>query len=189
MTDLSLSDKKKIAADLTTLAILQHWERINPEDRIAHLVRDLARGFNRSLQIRLADHGVSFGHWVFLRAMWQKDGLTQRELAVQAGLTEPTTHTAITKMRELGYVTRSHKDGNKKKQHIFLTKAGRELEEKLVPLAQEVNDIALAGVDDDVLKLIRSSLLDMVRNLAIDEAEILAEGKKLPSTRSLGLKP
>jgi MarR family transcriptional regulator, organic hydroperoxide resistance regulator len=188
MTDLSISHKKKLAADLTTLAILQHWEQVNPEDRVAHLVRDLARGFKRALQIRLSEFGVSFGHWVYLRALWENDGITQRELAVQVGLTEPTTHTAITKMLELGYVSRRHREGNKKKQYIFLTADGRALEEKLVPLAQEVNDIAVSGIDSKTVQLIRSGLLDMVRNLAVDEAQIIEDGKKLPSTRSFNVK-
>ncbi|WP_334129373.1 MarR family winged helix-turn-helix transcriptional regulator [Sneathiella sp.] len=183
---MATSDKNRVDPDATTRAILAHWEHINPDDRIAHLVRDLARGFNRSLQTRLADHGVSFGHWIFLRAMWHRDGVTQRDLAIQVGLTEPTTHTAVTKMVELGYVTRRRREGNLKKQYIFLTKAGRELEQKLVPLAQEVNQIALEGIDEETQKIVRGALLKMIRHLALDEAQALAEGKKIPSTRSLG---
>ena len=179
-------DQKK--ADLTTLAILRHWESTNPEDRVAHLVRDLARGFTRALQVRLAEHEVSFGHWLFLRALWEKDGMTQRELAVEVGLTEPTTHTAITRMVELGYITRKRQDGNKKKQFIFLTKKGNTLKNKLVPLAQEVNDVAANGLDETTMQAIRTGLLHMVRNLALDETETLAAGRKLPSTRSLGLR-
>lgn len=180
--------KVTVEADATTRAILEHWDHIRPNDRIAHLVRDLARGFTRSLQTRLADHGVSFGHWIFLRAMWHKDGVTQRDLAVQVGLTEPTTHTAITKMVELGYVSRRRKAGNLKKQYIFLTKEGRELENKLVPLAQDVNKVALEGIDDETQKIVRNSLLTMIHNLAVDEALSLADGKKIPSTRSLGIR-
>ena len=48
---MNKSEKERIEADATTRAILAHWDQINPDDRIAHLVRDLARGFNRSLQI------------------------------------------------------------------------------------------------------------------------------------------
>ncbi len=89
-------------------------------------------------------------------------------------------------MVELGYVTRRRREGNLKKQYIFLTKAGKALESKLVPLAQEVNQVALAGIDEETQKVVRSALLKMVRNLALDEANALAEGKKIPSTRSLG---
>jgi len=44
---------------------------IDPNERLARLVRDLARGFSRSLQIRLADYNVTFGQWTFLRVLWQ----------------------------------------------------------------------------------------------------------------------
>ena len=49
----------------------------------------------RALQRRLAEHGVSFGHWTFLRILWERDGLTQRELSDEAGVMEPTTFAAL----------------------------------------------------------------------------------------------
>ncbi|SLN75754.1 MarR family winged helix-turn-helix transcriptional regulator [Oceanibacterium hippocampi] len=177
---------KSAAAYNTTLAILEHWERDRPGDRLAHLVRDLSRCFTRALQLRLADFDVSFGHWMFLRALWKKDGVTQRELSITVGLMEPTTHTALIRMEELGYVVRRRKDGNRRKHFIYLTDEGKALEEKLVPLAEEVNRIAADGVDADAMAVIRTGLLRMVKNLAEDEAAALAAGRSLPSTRSLG---
>ena len=56
--------------------------------------------------MRLAEHGVSFGHWTFLRILWEGDGLTQRELSEQAGVMEPTTFSALKTMERLGYVAR-----------------------------------------------------------------------------------
>ena len=73
-----------------TQAILRHWREAVPNDRLAHLIKDATRGLVRALTARLAQHKVSFGHWVFLRILWERDGMTQRELAAQAGLTEPT---------------------------------------------------------------------------------------------------
>jgi hypothetical protein len=56
-----------------------------PDDRLAHLVKDTSRALVRSLQARLAEHDVSFGHWTFLRILWEHDGLTQRSLSAEAG--------------------------------------------------------------------------------------------------------
>ena len=50
-------------------------------ERVAHLVKDAARAFIRSLQIRLVPHTVSYGHWTILRVLWDQDGLSQRALA------------------------------------------------------------------------------------------------------------
>src|SRR5437868_5234024 len=94
------------AADEGTDAILRHWREAVANDRLAHLVKDATRGLVRALQMRLAEHDVSFGHWVFLRILWEHDGLTQRELSTQAGLMEPTTFSALQTMEKLDYVVR-----------------------------------------------------------------------------------
>lgn len=52
-----------------TQDILRHWRDAVPEDRLAHLIRDTERAFRRALQLRLAAHGVPFGHWAFLRIL------------------------------------------------------------------------------------------------------------------------
>src|SRR3989449_11632334 len=62
---------------------------IKKPDRLAHLTKDAWRGFVRALQWHLAAHGVSFGHWTFLRILWERDGLTQRELSGEGGGMEP----------------------------------------------------------------------------------------------------
>ena len=110
-----------------------------PNDRLAHLVKDATRALLRALQMRLAEHGVSFGHWTFLRILWEHDGLTQRELSEQAGVMEPTTFSALKAMERLGYVARRQMPDNRKKIYVFLTPKGRALKSKLVPLAEEVN--------------------------------------------------
>ena len=45
-----------------TQKILRRWRDAVPNDRLAHLIRDTERAFRRALQIRLAPHGVPFGH-------------------------------------------------------------------------------------------------------------------------------
>lgn len=65
--------------------VLRHWHEAVPNDRMAHLVKDAMRSLQRALQARLARHGVAPGHWDFLRVLWQHDGLTQRELSIEAG--------------------------------------------------------------------------------------------------------
>src|SRR6185295_6072016 len=122
-----------------TREILRHWREAVPDDRLAHLVKDATRALVRALQDRLAEHGVPFGHWTFLRILWEHDGLTQRELSVEAGVMEPTTFSALNAMEKLGYVTRQRKGDNRKNVYVFLTPKGRALKRKLVPLAEEVN--------------------------------------------------
>lgn len=120
----------------------------------------------RALQARLGTHGVSFGHWTFLRILWERDGLTQRELSDEAGVMEPTTGAAIRAMEKLGYVTRARSARNRKNVYVHLTPKGRALKAKLVPLAVEVNEIGLAGVSAQDRAATRRTLVAILENLS-----------------------
>lgn len=150
--------------------LLHHWREAVPDDRLAHLIRDVARAQMRALQIRLAAHDVSFGHWTFLRILWIKDGLTQRELSDFAGVMEPTTFNAVRAMEAMGFIERRQLAGNRKNMHVFLTLAGRKLQSVLVPLAEEVNHISVRGMSDKTIATVRKSLLAMIENLALEDA-------------------
>jgi DNA-binding MarR family transcriptional regulator len=155
-----------------------------PNDRLAHLVKDATRALLRSLQMRLAEHAVSIGHWTFLRILWETDGITQRELSEQAGVMEPTTLSALRAMEKLGFVTRRQLPDSRKKIYVFLTPKGRLLKNKLVPLAEEVNDVAVQGVSGADVAATRRTLLAALENLARDEASV-ANRLRMPSTREL----
>jgi len=153
------------------------------DERIAHLTRLCARGFNRSLTRRLGDQGLSFGQWVFLRILWKEEGLTQKQLSDRASLTEPTVHTALNKLEQQGIVTRCTQNGNKRKQHVYLTDNGRAMQSVLEPLAVEANEIALQGLDDADQERFRQTLILILQNLRADEAEAEAKGIRIPPTR------
>lgn len=167
----------------TNEAVLRHWREAVPNDRLAHLIKDATRGLTRALQVRLAEHSVSFGHWVFLRILWEKDGLTQRELSEEAGLMEPTTFSALVAMEKLGYIERRKLPHSRKNVYVFLTPEGRALKEKLVPLAEEVNEIMVGGLSAGDVAAVRRALLGMIENLARDDAE--GPHRKVPANGSV----
>ena len=160
---------KTPAPDSDTERILRHWRDAVPNDRMAHLVKDATRALVRALQERLARHGVPFGHWAFLRILWETDGLTQRELSREAGVMEPTTFAALNAMEARGHVVRRQLPGNRRKVHVFLTPQGRALKRRLVPLAEEVNRVAMRGVPAADRAVTRRTLLSLITNLARDE--------------------
>lgn len=148
--------------------VLRHWHDAVPNDRMAHLVKDATRGFLRALQARLATHDVQMGHWAFLRILWEKDGVTKRELSVEAGVMEPTTFVALRAMESLGYVTLKQLPDNRKNVYVFLTPLGKRLKKLLVPLAEDVNAVATQGLSAADIATTRRSLLVMIDNLAQD---------------------
>jgi len=181
---MSISNKKTTKNE--TSAILSHWQNEGLDDRLAHLIKDATRALVRALQTRLIEYDVSFGHWTFLRILWEKDGITQRALSEAAGVMESTTYSALTGMEKLGYIERRQSAENKKNMYVFLTEHGRALEKKLVPLAIEVNEISMQGMKEEDIGTTRKVLLEMIKNLAADEREAEGSERKMPSTRQLG---
>ena len=169
----------------STVAVLKHWREDVPNDRIGLLIKDAMRGIQRGFQMRLTAHSVSYGYWTFLRILWQQDGLTQRALSEKAGVMEPTTFSALKAMEQLGYITRRQLPDNRKNVYVYLTAEGRALKDKLVPLAEEVNDIAVAGVSPEDIATTRRTLLAIIENLAADEMDADDCGRRMPSTREL----
>lgn len=152
-----------------TQNIIHHWREAVPNDRLAHLIRDASRAFQKALQIRLAQYGVPFGHWTFLRILWESDCLTQKELSERAGVMEPTTFSAMKAMEALGYIVRRQLPTNNKNVYVYLSDEGRALKKKLVPMAEDTNSVSIEGIAAGELKTTRKVLLAMIENLANDE--------------------
>ena len=171
----------------TSKSSAESLAEIYQDERVAHLTRLCARGFNRALTRRLADYDISFGQWVFLRILWKQEGLTQRELSERANLTEPTVHTALAKMQQQGLVERRTEDGNRRKQHVYLTDHGRGLRSDLEPLAVEANEAALQGFAVEDNEALRQMLIRMLANLEQDEIKAAARGQKVPPTRGTNM--
>jgi len=165
MSDTSTPKRSESQRAGATQAILD-WHAAVPDDRLAHLVRDARRGLGRCLQMRLAEHGVASGHWTFLRILWVREGFTQRELSELAGVMEPTAFAALHAMEKLGYVTRQRRPDNRKNIYVYLTDEGRALREKLVPLAEEINGMAVEGLSAEEVAVMRKGLHLMIENLA-----------------------
>jgi len=117
-----------------------------------------------ALQARLNERPIAYGHWTFLRILWKHNGISQTRLSQLAGVTAPSTFTAVRAMERLGYVVRRQKPSNRKNVYIFLTRAGRALEAELVPLAVTVNDIAVAGLTQKKIAEFRKALIAIIRN-------------------------
>jgi DNA-binding MarR family transcriptional regulator len=149
--------------------LVRLWRDGAPHARMANLVKAATRSLLRALQQRLARHEVALGHWTFLRILWERDGLTKRELSIEAGVAEPTTFTALRAMEALGYVRLEQRPDNRKNVYVFLTPQGRKLKRQLVPLAEEVNAIATRGVPEADVATTRRVLLSMIDNLAQED--------------------
>jgi DNA-binding MarR family transcriptional regulator len=128
-------------------------------------VRRTHRAFDRLLSAMLSRHGIKTGYWYYLRVLWSKDGLTQREMSTFNNVSENTTAILIGKMMKDRLVTRERDGEDKRKWIVRLTPRSLRLRNELLPYAGQVNEIASRGIPKSELAICLSVLKRMSVNL------------------------
>lgn len=136
------------------------------EESVGYQVRQTHRLLQRYLQRKIEPYGVTPGMWYFLRALWDRDGMTQRELSLVVGTMEPTTLTAIKAMERSGLVRRVKNAEDRRKINIFLTRRGQALRAELMPLAKEVVGNAVANFSEEEKSALLNYLKAVQENLS-----------------------
>jgi DNA-binding MarR family transcriptional regulator len=136
-----------------------------PQDSAGYLVRDAHRAFQHLLEQRIAPYGVTRGQWYFLRVLWTKDGVSQRELSESVGMMEPTTVIALQSMEKAGLVRRERSAEDKRKAQVWLTPKARKLKARLLPVARHITMQAREGVTRAEFELFRDVIARMTANL------------------------
>lgn len=143
---------------------------------IGAVIRFTHRAYAQDLQSYLASHDIPVGMWFFLRALWEEDGLTQRELSRRVGSMEPTTVQQLHNMERRGLIERRRSATDARKSHVHLTAEGRALRSRLLPYAVEVNSAALTGFSAAEIRSLRDLLARIRSNLErrLDESAAAA---------------
>ncbi len=134
-------------------------------ESVGYQIRCTHRALQRFLQLKIEPHGVTLGMWYFLRALWNEDGLNQRELSHRVGTMEPTTLSAILTMERRGLVRRVQNKKDRRKWHVHLTAKGRALKAELIPLAREVVDTAVQSLSRKEVRQLLDGLAEVQKNL------------------------
>ena len=142
------------------------------DQSVGYLLSDTQRLLYRALQARLMPHEVAAGTWHFLRAIWREDGLTQRELSQRVGILEATTGQALENLEKAGCIHRVRNSDDRRKVNVYLTRRGRDLAQELLPMAIELNDLALEGFSPREAAQFREYLDRMRQNLKIGRAHV-----------------
>jgi DNA-binding MarR family transcriptional regulator len=100
-----------------------------------YLTSLLARAFSRSLQERSAALGFSPGQFPVLCALWEEDGLTQRQILDRLAIEQATLANTLQRMERDGLIRRQVHPNDRRATQNFLTDRGREIEEQAITAA------------------------------------------------------
>ena len=102
-----------------------------------YLINHIARVFARGLAARIRPLGLTTGTFPALLALWETDGLTQKQLVERLDIEQATMANTLARMERDGRV-----------QRIWLTERARGLRDPAIAAAHDENASALAGLSE-----------------------------------------
>lgn len=103
--------------------------------------------------------------WAVLIRLWEQDGRGQSELSEATFRDRPTMSRIVDGMEARGLLVRRKSPEDARVRTIHLTRKGRDLEKKLVPIVKRIVERMVAGIDEHALETTRSTLRHMFENL------------------------
>jgi MarR family transcriptional regulator, organic hydroperoxide resistance regulator len=119
----------------------------------------LSQSMGRKFQERLEPLGLTPFHWVVLCCLWQEDGLAIGTIGEKLQQVGGTLTGVLDRMEERGLVRRERDSQDRRIWRIWLTDAGRELQQVLPPIVLEFQEQILKEIPHSKRKQL-SSLLD-----------------------------
>ncbi|GAB7543997.1 hypothetical protein CS8_036690 [Cupriavidus sp. 8B] len=135
------------------------------QEPLGYLIRHTHRSFTRVLGERLLDHGISPAQWTALRALWREDGYSQVELAQRIRVEKASLTALLESLEKKGLILRSRSDEDKRRWNVHLTETGRSLEAVLMPIAPQIEKLAVKGLTKEESATLRSLLKKVWDNL------------------------
>lgn len=131
------------------------------EDSAGYLINHMARLFARELQQRISPMGIVVGQFPILLELWQKDGVSQKDLLSRIDVEQATLANTLNRMERDGLVKRTKSPTDARAQLIWLTEKAARLRQNAYDAAHSVNAQALEGLDASEQR----QLLDLMRRI------------------------
>lgn len=147
-------------------------------DSLGNQIRLASRLFDRAIANRLKAYDIPYGAWGFLRQLWNRDGQTQLELANSVDLSGATGVAAFDRMEKLDLIRRERSSTDRRNVHIHLTRKGKALEVQLLPIAIEVNDLAVSALGKHDVGQLSKALQGIQKALRADEQQFNRDTRK-----------
>jgi DNA-binding MarR family transcriptional regulator len=133
-----------------------------------YVVNLVARLFALALHRRISPYGVVPGQFPALLCLYEEDGLTQAELCRRVSIEQPTMANTLKRMERDGLIRREPDPLDGRRTRISLTARARRLEGRLSTRANEVNAIALSGLQPAEARSVLPILNKIAENLRKD---------------------
>ncbi|HBC91608.1 MAG TPA: MarR family transcriptional regulator [Pelotomaculum sp.] len=117
--------------------------------------------FSRNLK----PYDITPEQWGLINILFKKDGISQKELSQKSFKDQPTTTRILDNLEAKGLIKRKITLEDRRTFMIFLTDGGRNLREKLLPIAEKTLQKTLTGFKEEEIEQLKKWLNKIYNNL------------------------
>ncbi|MEM9984772.1 MAG: MarR family transcriptional regulator [Bacteroidota bacterium] len=149
---------------------MEQQQNLDPENSMGRLMGQIGKAMTKSINARFKELGIpiNLDQWIVLVHLWQEDGQNQAQLGETAGHNKTTVTRAIDTLEKRNLVLRIPDKQDRRNKLIYLTNQGKDMQDKLTPIALEIHTQAVKGISDSDLETCKSVLRRMYQNLKVD---------------------
>ena len=135
------------------------------EGDVSYQLIQVCKAHRQHAEVALAKLGLHVGQEQILFRLWEKDGMSQSQLAASGCCDLSTTTKAVQRMEREGLVERRHDPEDARVSCVYLTERGRALCEPVLHVWKELEERFLQGMNATEQMLLRRLLQQAAANL------------------------
>ena len=137
------------------------------------MTHEVSKLFRDIINREVEKLGILNSYRQLLFCLGRKDGVNQLELVRETHLKAPTISVTLKSMEADGLVVRKTDEKDARVIHVYLTEKGRQTDDRIREIHHELDRIMAAGIPQEELDALVSTLKKMRDNML----KITAEGK------------
>ncbi len=145
---------------------------------LGFIANRLVKAFLKLLDHKLEDFNLTGAQFCVLTKLFEEEGLTQTQLAQRLYIESPTLVRTLDRLEEAGLIERRRVPSDRRAFHIFLTQAGRDMEDILMQKGKEVHEISIRGMSEKEIEKLKDLLFHLWQNLENGARELKSPDKK-----------
>ncbi len=134
-----------------------------------YMLAQACKHHRQRAEVLLNEIGLHVGQEMLLSGLWEKEGLTQTELADYVMIQPATVTNMLQRLERAGIVERRPDAEDQRISRVYATKKGRGLKEAVEEQWGKLEQESFAGFSIEERVLLRRLLLQVYRNLAGDQ--------------------
>jgi DNA-binding MarR family transcriptional regulator len=128
--------------------------------------------------------GVTLPMWRVMVALWETDGQRLGELAEQTSIDISTLSRLLLGLQRKRLIVRSRSGRDARALSVSLTPAGREMTERIIPIAAHYQEVATRGFSAGEVLRLKRMLVKMFSNMRTFDEEYARHQRAIPATKA-----